>query len=322
MSQINIPVLFLVFNRHDVTKKVFAEIAKAKPTRLYIACDGPRMHKPGEAQIVKQLQDYLLANINWKCDVNTLFRVRNLGCGKAVSDGINWFFSNEEMGIILEDDCLPSQSFFRFCEELLIKYKDDKRVWQIAGYSVLRHGDLDYASYYFSQMTLIWGWASWADRWQEFDLFMQKYPEFIYRNYLDCIVNNYRLKLWHRQLFNDNIGRNDIWDCQWYFLSLINRGLSITPKISMIKNIGFSMTDATHPAIEDSTTSSIDAGEITFPLIHPEFFCPDPKLDAVHYKWRTRNGVFRKIITKPIRMLDEKFLGKKIIRFYKRLFVK
>lgn len=322
MAQLDVPVLFLVFNRLDVTKQVFAQIALAKPKRLYIACDGARAHKPGEELVVKELQEYLLANINWDCTVSTLFRQTNLGCGKAVSGGITWFFENEPMGIILEDDCLPSQSFFSFCQELLIKYKDDKRVWQIAGYSVLQDRDLDYASYYFSQMTLIWGWASWADRWHGFDLFMQQYPEFLRRKYLNSILGNYRLRIWHKQLFDANVGRHDTWDCQWYFMSLINRGLCITPKTSMIQNIGFNAIDAAHPALEDKTTASVEAEEIDFPLSHPHVFCPDPKLDAIHYKWRTRHGVFLKIITIPIRRLDEQFFNKKIINLYKQFFVK
>lgn len=322
MSQLNTPVLFLVFNRLAVTKLVFAEIARAKPPRLYIACDGPRANKPGEAQIVKELQEYLLANINWECEVKTLFRTENLGCGRAVSDGISWFFSHEPMGIILEDDCLPSPSFFQFCQELLVKYRDDKRIWQIAGYSVLQPNDLDYASYYFSQMTMIWGWASWADRWQGFDLFMHKYPEFLKRKYLNSITGDYRLKVWHKQLFDANVGRHDTWDCQWYFMALVNHGISVTPKISMIQNIGFETANSTHPAILDKTTASIVAGDMEFPLVHPEFFCPDPKLEGIYYKWRTRNGVFLKIITQPIRLLDERLFNKRIINLYKQIFAK
>ena len=105
-------VLFLVFNRLDTTKQVFEAIRKAKPPRLYIAADGPRESKEGEAEKVKAVREYVMSNINWDCEVKTLFRDKNLGCKYAVSGAIDWFFENEEMGIILEDDCLPSQSFF------------------------------------------------------------------------------------------------------------------------------------------------------------------------------------------------------------------
>jgi hypothetical protein len=122
-----VPVLFLVFNRIESTKRVFLEIGKAKPRKLFIASDGARENKEGEKEVVKQIREYILKNINWKCEVKTRFREKNLGCKNAVADGISWFFDNVEEGIILEDDCLPSQSFFRFCQEMLEKYRDDER---------------------------------------------------------------------------------------------------------------------------------------------------------------------------------------------------
>lgn len=106
-------------------------IRRAKPPRLYIGSNGPRDYKEGEKERVKRVSEYVLSNIDWNCEVKTLFRYKNLGCGRAVSEAITWFFENEEMGIILEDDCLQCLSFFWFCEELLKKYKDDLRVWYI-----------------------------------------------------------------------------------------------------------------------------------------------------------------------------------------------
>ncbi|MFP4332877.1 MAG: hypothetical protein ACLFQJ_06210, partial [Campylobacterales bacterium] len=128
-------VLFLVFNRLDTTKQVFEAIRQAKPPRLYVAADGAREAKEGEDQKVKAIREYILQHIDWDCEVKTLFREKNLGCKIAVSSAITWFFENEEMGIILEDDCLPSQSFFWFCEELLERYKDDMRIMMVSGYN-------------------------------------------------------------------------------------------------------------------------------------------------------------------------------------------
>ena len=125
---LNTAVLFLVFNRLDTTKQVFEAIRQAKPPRLYIAADGVREAKDGEDEKVKAVRDYITSNIDWECEVKTLFREQNFGCKMAVSGAIDWFFQNEEMGIILEDDCLPSQSFFWFCQDLLEKYKNDTRV--------------------------------------------------------------------------------------------------------------------------------------------------------------------------------------------------
>ena len=322
MSELHIPVLFLVFNRLNVTKQVFAAIATAKPPRIYIACDGARVNKPGEDKLVKELRDYLLANIHWDCEVKTLFRQNNLGCGKAVSEAISWFFEHEEMGIILEDDCLPSDSFFSFCQEMLLKYQADKRIWHIGGYSVLHNNELTVSSYYFSQMTQIWGWATWRDRWQEYDLWMSKYPEWIRGNYLQRFAPGFRLKLWHKQLFESNVGLSDTWDCQWYFTALINNGMSITPRISLAQNLGFGNIDSAHPEAENEVVKTIAANNIDFPLQHPPFLCIDSGLDAVYFKWRTKNGVILKALAKPIRKIDEVLFNKKLINTYKKLFIR
>ena len=162
-------VLFLVFNRLDATKQVFETIQKAKPPRLYIAADGARNNKDGESEKVKAVHDLILDNIDWQCEIKTLFREKNLGCKYAVSGAISWFFKNEEMGIILEDDCLPNQSFFWFCEELLKRYKDNMKIWHIGGASFQNGIKRGYADYYFSKYNHVWGWASWASRWKFYD---------------------------------------------------------------------------------------------------------------------------------------------------------
>ena len=111
-------VLFIIFNRPDTTKKVFDQIKAGKPGRLYIAADGPRMNRPGEEVLCRQTRE-IINDVDWPCEVKTLFRQTNQGCKEAVSSAIAWFFENEEEGIILEDDCLPNNSFFRFCDTLL-----------------------------------------------------------------------------------------------------------------------------------------------------------------------------------------------------------
>ncbi len=144
-------VLFLVFNRLDTTKQVFEAIKEAKPPRLYIAADGARKDKSGEEEEVKAVREYVMKNIDWDCEIKTLFREKNFGCKYAVSGAIDWFFENEEQGIILEDDCLPSQSFFWFCEELLERYKDDMRIFMIAGTSYLFNEYEAINDYFFSK---------------------------------------------------------------------------------------------------------------------------------------------------------------------------
>ena len=123
---LNTAVLFLIFNRLDTTKRVFEAIRQAKPSKLYIAADGARNNKEGESEKVKAVRDFIINNIDWQCEIKTLFREKNPGGKYAVSSAITWFFENESMGIILEDDCLPIQSYFWYCEELLERYKEDK----------------------------------------------------------------------------------------------------------------------------------------------------------------------------------------------------
>jgi hypothetical protein len=174
----NTPVLFLIFNRPNTTEQVFEAIAKAKPRCLFVAADGPRTDKEGEAEKCQAVRD-IIKRVDWDCEVKTLFREQNLGCKEAVSSAITWFFEQVEEGIILEDDCLPSDSFFSFCAELLEKYRDDKRIMMISGDNFqdgIQRGD---ASYYFSSVPWIWGWATWRRAWRLYDREMQTFPSFV-----------------------------------------------------------------------------------------------------------------------------------------------
>jgi len=240
---LNTAVLFLVFNRLDTTKQVFEAIRQAKPPRLYIAADGARETKEGEAEKVKAVREYVMSHIDWECEAKTLFREQNYGCKMAVSGAIGWFFENEEMGIILEDDCLPSQSFFWFCEELLERYKDDMRVWHIGGNNFqngIKRGDGDY---YFSKYNHIWGWASWANRWKNYDVELDsiKDAKFLEKTF----EGKNAIKYWTK-LFNDMKEKKiDTWDYQYTFAMWNNDGLAILPNLNMISNIGF-VADATH----------------------------------------------------------------------------
>lgn len=229
------PVLFLIFNRLDTTQKVFEQIRIAKPPRLYLASDGAREAKEGEEEIVASVRKWVLENIDWPCEVKTLFRDENLGCGKAVSGAISWFFSQEECGIILEDDCLPSLSFFPYCEELLDHYKDDKRVWHIAGYNPLDICE-NGASYYFAKIQHCWGWASWADRWQNYNFDLANFANKYIQNFSD---DNYTQKYWLNILKKMKNHDIDTWDYQWTFEIAKNKGLCICPTKNLVSNIGY-----------------------------------------------------------------------------------
>lgn len=238
-------VLFLIFNRLESTKSVFKMIKKAKPPRLYIAADGARKNRVEEEKNIQQVRDYVINNIDWECDVKVLFSEDNLGCKHAVSNAIDWFFDNEEMGIILEDDCLPSLSFFWYCEELLIRYKDDMRVGQICGFNSLDNYDTEF-DYIFSKYGPIWGWASWKRAWKFYDVTMKNWPyvkeKRLYKNY----VKSEREEIFRIKLFDDLYeNKIDTWDFQWVYAKLNNSMLSIVPSKNLIVNIGFN-EEATH----------------------------------------------------------------------------
>lgn len=241
---LNTAVLFLIFNRLDTTKKVFNEIKKAKPPKIYIASDGARSNKSDEKELVKNIRNFITDNIDWNCEVKTLFREKNLGCKFAVSSAIDWFFENEEIGIILEDDCLPKQSFFWFCEELLNKYNNDKRINMITGTSYLFNEVESEEDYFFSKYISIWGWATWKDRWKKYDINMSdwktiKETDTLSKSfYNDLHVSNI-FKSNFDQVFNCEI---DTWDFQWVYKCITENTFCITPYKNLVTNIGIDGT--------------------------------------------------------------------------------
>lgn len=162
-------VLFLIFNRLDTASRVFEAIREARPFRLYIAADGPRLHKLGELEACISVRR-LVTQIDWPCEIHTLFREQNLGCARAVKEAIDWFFEHEEEGIILEDDCLPRPEFFSFCSEMLDRWRNNKEIMMISGTNYLFGKISSSYDYYFSHFAAIWGWATWKRAWTQLDL--------------------------------------------------------------------------------------------------------------------------------------------------------
>ncbi len=288
MLQLDTPILLLVFNRLETTQRVFEKVKSVKPRFLYIASDGARINKNNESFVVNELRSWLLENIDWNCEVKTLFRDTNLGCGLAVSSAIDWFFNHVESGIILEDDCLPNSDFFSFCEELLIKYESDSRIMHIAGTNLFSDNCESNDSYHFSKYANVWGWATWRRSWIQYDFNISKFSTFRktnyfrhYFNYLPAYVS--RLKCYSSVFENDIEKRTiDTWDYQWCFTCVSNSGMSIVPKSNLIKNIGFD-NNATHTVSFDDFYSK-NQQELKFPLKHPEFVMIDHKQDLVYEK--------------------------------------
>lgn len=238
------PVLFIVFNRIEQTKKVFETIKNQKPTKLFISSDGARNEE--ERLKVLEIREYLIREVNWKCELHTKFNDSNLGCSIGPSSAITWFFSNVDKGIILEDDCLPNESFFKFCSHYLQMFEQDKSIWHIAGNNLLgnfrSHNNSDII---YSNFNFIWGWATWADRWIYFDskLSLIKSDSFIDNIFSNKKDQKFWKSIFHRVKYSDSV--LTCWDYQWTFTCWEKGGKSIVSSKNLVQNIGFS-NDATH----------------------------------------------------------------------------
>ncbi len=276
-------------------RETFSQIARVKPPRIYLASDGAREGKANpqgisESTLVQEVRAFLLDSIDWDCAVHTRFLDSNLGCKIAVSSAISWFFEHEEQGIILEDDCLPTLSFFRFCDELLARYRDEERVMMISGWSAL-----DFApnpsvellspkarlqeDYCFSKYNHIWGWASWARAWRKYELESSDFTkDFAHFDFSSA----FERRSW-RKIFGAYYGgKIDTWDYPWIFSIWKSCGLCVYPKNNMIKNIGFNRKDAAHTH-GDSKFATMPSYELSFPLTHPSHIAPNPALDSLNF---------------------------------------
>jgi hypothetical protein len=281
-------VLLLAFNRPVITQMVLDAIAGYGPAHLYIAVDGPRANNTNDVeksgmikQIVAEWQSRYPAT-----QVHTLYQESNLGCGRGVSAGISWFFSEQEMGIILEDDCIPNSSFFFFCESMLLQYAGNPQVMHINGSSFLDHKISIDASYYFSKHVLVWGWATWKRAWQQYQFDMPRFNELLelpeFNKYHD------------RDMFIETKNKQlDTWDCQWSYTVLINKGFSIMPAVNLIKNVGFNEQAGVHLTQKPKWYTE-ETGELKA-LQHPKTLIQNETADEYISGKLHRGGLRRKI---------------------------
>lgn len=270
-------VLLIAFNRPDTTLLVLNSILKAKPPRLYIALDGPREGVRSDILECTAVKD-LINSLDWDCELKTMFSESNLGCKEGPIKAINWFFESEEQGVILEDDCLPSQSFFSFCDSLLELYKHDERIWHIDGTTFQNIKVIE--SYSFSRYALIWGWATWRRAWVKYDGEMKDFPCFLKGKLIKNIWKNEKVqKYWLSNFETAYLGNIDTWDYQWFYKIWCNNALTIRPSVNLVKNIGFS-DQATHTKKKTKLFDSMFANEIISDvLIHPKFIIENKELD-------------------------------------------
>lgn len=297
------PVLLIAFNRPDTLDDVFEAVRSVQPSFLYVAIDGAREGKPGEAEKCNECKK-VIDRIDWSCQLQTLYRKENVGCGRGPSEAISWAFETTDRLIILEDDCVPNQSFFRFCDEMLERYKDDERVWLVSGRSHQSKSPyFKNQDYIFSHYAHTWGWATWKRCWQEFDLRMRDTKEFIAmggaRNVLATKEQGDFYNKWFMETFN-RIDREvtHSWDFQWVYTYMKNGGLGIVPCKNLVKNIGGG--NGTHTG-KNATTLDLPTGELPDILRHPQFVIMNEGYESLHFRTHIRGnekGVLIRILKK------------------------
>lgn len=240
------PVLFLVFARPDTTARVFEQIRASKPSQLFVAADGPRSDRPGEWERCLATRKIVDEGVDWPCDVQKLYREKNLGCRRAVAGAIDWFFEQVPEGIILEDDTLPHQDFFSYCTTLLERYRDDSRVMHIGGFNAASGRMKVRGGCWFSHHAWIWGWATWRRAWKLYDRDMSTWDE-RFKVLSSTFASGWEQAFWlaaWRECREDP-KKADTWDFPWMYTVRSLKGHSVLPTGNLIKNIGFN-SFATH----------------------------------------------------------------------------
>ncbi|MFD1142281.1 nucleotide-diphospho-sugar transferase [Larkinella insperata] len=285
--QFDVPILFLLFNRPDLARQVLNRIRQIQPRELFVSIDGPRPNHPTDAEQVAQ-SIALLDEIDWPCQVHRLIQDQNLGCRQAVSTAITWFFEQVEMGIILEDDCLPDPSFFTFCRENLHHHRDNATVMHIGGVNFQNgqwHGD---GSYFYTKICHVWGWASWRRAWEKYDVSMDSYPVFRKQNRIADLFSDPKVQeFWIEAFDSVASGRVSSWAYPWVYTIWINNGLCIYPNRNLITNIGFG-GDATHTRDDNDSLANQPLQAIT-EVKHPAFLIEN--VQATDY---SANNYFKK----------------------------
>mgnify|MGYP000901064106 CR=1 FL=1 len=268
MNNFDTPILIIGFNRFDTIERVFMSVREVRPEKLFIALDGPRDDVLSDKENCDKVKK-VFTKIDWDCEVKTLYRNKNMGCDEAVPDSISWFFSNVEEGIILEDDCLPSRSFFSYCKDLLAKYRDNDKVMMISGNNFISDYKFSEDSFFFSKYAFIWGWATWRRAWEKFDNSMKSYPSFKknggFRDYYPNILDRF---FWRTGFENKYNGYSQGWDMKWNYALAYYNGLDVIPSTNLVRNIGME-SDATHTKKYDKRMD-IPTYDLDFPLKYPD----------------------------------------------------
>lgn len=313
-KQFDIPVALIFFTRPEVFEKVFEAVRRAKPKYLFLIQDGAREGRPDDVEKINKCRA-IAENIDWECEVYRDYSEVNLGCGKRMSSGISWVFEHFDKAIILEDDCVPCDTFFPFCEEMLKEYENDDRISYISGLNHFEEWDCGKYSYFFTKTGAIWGWATWKRAWEKYDYYVQAInDEYIERllpkQFENDLIASNRMKTY--KIVNDTLRNKrklSFWAAQWGFVKYSQNQLVIVPKYNQIANIGpgegsahAEKTNATK-FVKYKNFFFIPTKSLEFPLVkHTACIC-DYQYDALVNKITIGNRFvyrIRKIIKKML----------------------
>src|SRR5581483_4565450 len=271
-------VALIVFNRPECTARSLAGIRRARPRRLYLIADGPRSERAGEAQLCQRARGLVEDGLDWPCELVRDYSPTNLGCARRVASGLNAVFAREEQAIVLEDDCVADPTFFRFCDELLERYRNQPDVFHIGGANFRR--DRRPESYYFSRYNRVWGWATWRRAWAFFDWEMQQWPALRRNSWLADMLGSARAARYWTRIFDGVAGGSiESWAYRWTYSMWLHHGLAAVSSVNLVENIGFG-DDATHARFIDRSLSPARA-PARLPLRHPDRIERDCRADVV-----------------------------------------
>lgn len=316
----NIPLLILVYNRPSETEILINNLKKIKPKKIFISADGPK-NASLDIKRNKEVKN-ILKKINWTKDIQLNYLKKNYGCKESVSKAIGWFFSKVKMGIILEDDCIPNKDFFLFTKEILVKYKNNNKIFMVSGNNFLKKKIKINDSYYFSKYNHCWGWASWARAWKNYDKNLTSWNNFKKSKLWKNKFNNEYEKTYWEKIFDLCYKKKiNSWAYPWLYSIWKKNGLCIIPKVNLVKNIGFNLNASntfSHQEFNYETNSI--GNKISHPKIIKinnfadnfvlnNFFCPK------NFIWPYRLIYLINLFTKKpilfIRIIFKRIYGKK-----------
>lgn len=281
--ELGTPVAFFVFNRPDTTAQVFEQIRAAEPPELFVVADGPRAECAEDAGRCVAVREIVEA-VDWNCAVHRLYRDTNVGLPEAVYEGLDWVFEQVPEAIVLEDDTVPNHGFFRFCEALLDRYRDDDRVMMINGTNRLETWKAARQDYHFVTYQGVWGWATWRDAWRLYDPGMRAWTDGAARERIrQHLEDPERYEYYRRRFQRSYDGVSPAWSRMWRFAVLANEGLCAVPSRNLVTNVGFDER-AVHTTDPEAELAALPRQELSFPLEAPERVEPDRDYERTCYE--------------------------------------